>query len=835
MTEISSTDTTVPPFLGALPTHCQRDVNTLRQFVHSTISEDAPADAVSPHDFREVLLTGVTGFIGRYVLCDLLRRNVTLVVHCLIRADNIEHGRERLRAALQQSEIWDEVVASRVRVVVGDIGQARFGLSEAEFKDLCQRIDAVYHLAADLTLASSYLAIRKVNTFSIRNVLELCLRTRYKHVFYASSMGVFPEYFCDFSNEFSHSRINHHGQPDLASMKKTFPLGVIGYPWSKLVAEQSLLFAQLAGMPVAIFRLPQTGMSSMGFTQANDITVRLFWAIVDVEMMPEGFSFQKNNEPVDTLSQILTAISMNPERRFTIYHCCDSQPAYHDIELADFGCYFRKVSYGSFKRACQAREEKSPLHGHWVLLDHFAPYWFSANKVHSTLPICDRAVREDCPHSIQWPGLLTKYVRCGDWIRSHRQQWPYSMLESRLDFDCLIAQAECYAERKNVPFERAYPEWMLGGMQRLVQALNAPDARLLESKRGLVVYHLSHLLRNNAALADERRHYPEIEREEITCPIFIVGINRTGTTYLHRLLARDERFWTLREHELVTPVLPTGEYATVAGTAADHRLAYSEDLLEALGVFEAFAGIHHIELDEPEEDFPILNLAFATWASTVQYSVPDFARWLAATGSRNAYAYHRRIMQHFTWQRRQRQPECPGQWLFKMPFHLMELEILLKTYPDALFIQTHREPTQFMGSWNSLVERVRSLSSEPRPPHELGTEMLAFMSGMLDGAVDFRTIHPELEHRWIDVNYFDLIEDPFGVVRRIYQRFGWTLEQAALDAMEEWQFLQAEKRRTEKRHRYDLEDYGLTPETVNAAFKRYRDFLTTRDIRKSRS
>ena len=87
----------------------------------------------------------------------------------------------------------------------------------------------------------------------------------------------------------------------------------------------------------------------------------------------------------------------------------------------------------------------------------------------------------------------------------------------------------------------------------------------------------------------------------------------------------------------------------------------------------------------------------------------------------------------------------------------------------------------------------------------------------------------------MDVNYVDLIEDPFGVVRSIYKHFGWTLEQAAIDAMEDWQFRQAEQRRQEKRHRYDLQDYGLTPEKVNAAFARYRDFITDLGIRSSRS
>ena len=145
-----------------------------------------------------------------------------------------------------------------------------------------------------------------------------------------------------------------------------------------------------------------------------------------------------------------------------------------------------------------------------------------------------------------------------------------------------------------------------------------------------------------------------------------------------------------------------------------------------------------------------------------------------------------------------------------------------------------RQPARFMGSWNSLVERVRSLSSEPRSRHDLGAEQLAFMSGMLDRAVDFRLAHPELEERWIDVNYYELVEDPMGVIGRIHEHFGWTLEQAAVDAMTDWRFRQAVHRQRETRHRYSLEDYGLTVEAVNAAFARYREFLTSRGIRSLR-
>ena len=832
MAEISPLDTRVPPLVGALPPQCRRDVDTLRRFVHGCVSQESPADAVSPADFREVLLTGATGFIGRFFLRDLLEHDSGLVVHCIVQADDAEHGFRRLRDALQEAETWDESFASRIRVVVGDIGESRFGLSDGEFNDLCERIDAVYHLAAEISLASSYLAIRKLNTLSLHNVIELCLRKRFKHLFYASTMAVFPQYFFAFAREFRDSFIDHQMQPDLASMKRRFPIGLLGYPWSKLTSEQVLLFAQQAGMPLAIFRLPQTGLSSTGFVQANDLTMKILAAVLQCGTMPAGVTFRSSNEAVDTLSRVCTAISLNPERRFTIYHCCNPKLDSLDLELADFGTYLPEVSYESFKRDCHARKD-SPLHGHWAVLDHFGEYWFSRDKREDLVPVCDRAIREDCPHPIKWPGTLARLRRSYQWVMDHRWQWPHPVSKGRLDFDCLMTRAEHYADSNGVSFEQVYPAWMRRNLEQLVRALQAPDAGLLEDKLADTIFGLSRLLRNNAGFAGERRRHPEIEREEIRRPIFIVGINRTGTTYLHRLMARDRRFWSPRGYEYGAPTLSKDEYAAVGGTLDDPRRKRLEEMFEVSRIVELFEGVHDFDVNEPAEEFQILNMAFGSWTLTVQFHVPEFGRWLAAAGCMHAYAHHRRIMQNLTWQRRQREPEHPGQWLFKMPFHLMELETLVETYPDALFIQTHRNPGQFMGSFSSFVEKARSLSSEASPRNDLGAEMLALMSGMMDRAVQFRESHPELEHRWMDVNYVDLVEDPLAVVRSVYERFDWALEQGTVDVMDDWLFRQAERRRQEKRHRYALEDYGLTPETVDAAFASYGEFLTRRSIREN--
>jgi len=209
MTDHAVADTAVSPLAGELPPDCQRDVNALRRFIHDVISEESPSAAVPPRDVREVLLTGVTGFIGRFFLYELLRQDSRVVVHCLVRAEDSERGFDRIRHAMYEAELWDDDFAPRIRAIPGDIGQSRFGVDDTEFDRLCRRIDAVYHLAADITLSSSYKAIREVNTLSLRNVLELCLRTRYKYLYYVSSMGVFPQYFFSFAHEFKQSRIRH--------------------------------------------------------------------------------------------------------------------------------------------------------------------------------------------------------------------------------------------------------------------------------------------------------------------------------------------------------------------------------------------------------------------------------------------------------------------------------------------------------------------------------------------------------------------------------------------------------------------------------------------------
>jgi hypothetical protein len=542
---------------------------------------------------------------------------------------------------------------------------------------------------------------------------------------------------------------------------------------------------------------------------------------------------------VDTVSEILTAISLNPRRRHAIYHLCNPAPQTWGLELADFGFELREVSYAEFKRACQARGPRGPLHGHWPLVDHFAGYWFSAGSqarpagLVSAGPVSARAAENDAPDRPGWPGLVTMTARSSSWI-SRQASWPYRRPSASADADALRRRAERIARRLDVRFGDAYPPELLEGLGQLAGALAAPEARIRADRLAAISFELGRKLTNRAALAREYASQPAIAREPVEQPVFILGINRTGTTFLHRMLAQGPRFWALYPHELAHPALSSEAPASgtqLAGTGETGRRQYAADALAASGIAEAMAGIHPVDPGGPEEEFALLEDSFASWSYTLRYHVPEYASWLAGQDGAFAYGVHRRTMQHLSWQRGTRLGAVPRQWLLRMPFHLAELETLVAAYPDAIFIQTHREPREVMPSWLSLTEAVRSLNAQPGDPAAIGAEQLDFMSGMLGQAARFRAAYPEIDRRFADVSYLDLTENPVGTVAEIYRHFGWVFDNETRARTERWQARQAARRRAEPGRRYCLARYGLTAPQVDAAFARYAEFVRANKVR----
>ena len=818
----------VPRLTGSLPPDCHNDLRGLRTFIHSAIGLQPPAKAVTADRFREVLLTGVTGFVGRILLIELLRSNPSLTVHCLVRADKEDEGFTRVRHALEVAELWDESLAQRVRIIPGDLGFDRFGLSEEKFSDLCAQIDAVYHMGANTSLAQSYQQMRRTNVLGMRPVLALCLRKRYKHLFLASTLAIFPEYLHCFAGEYAGRRIDHHAQPDLALMKQSLPLGSFGYPWSKLICEQAVQAAKDAGVPVAIFRFPFMAQSSTGYSQWDNPEARMFAAMAMTGKATRGLGWQSDHATADTASSLCAAISMNPERLYTVYHCVDSESPSAGLGMEDFGIYFERVPYASFKRACVQLGKDSPVYGLWPLLDRIISYWLMGNRKDTKLPVSVRSVVEDCPFPIRWPPKLVTYGRAHIWKLNNSDDWPYPIPTGCLDADQLLKRAEHFAQASHVRYSDVYPANVVVGLQHLVAALNLPEARLRDDRKAILAFGVNRMLKNRALLARERQTHSAIRTRKITHPVFIVGINRTGTTFLHRLLYQDPQFWAPKRYEMNEPLMPDHGSLSEALTKSDPRRDEHAEVLKALGLAKRFSGIHPFVPDGPEEDYTLLQMSFCSWTNAIANHIPSYTAWLKEADFNSAYAYHRQVLQYFSWQRLHSTPQRT--WLLKMPFHLKELGALLKAYPDAIFIQTHRQPGQFMGSWSSLAHRLRGITTEPFPQDFMGREQLPVMSRMLNEAIDFRSANMSRIHRWIDVRFVDLVSTPLKTVKSIYDQLGWSLSEQAESAMIEWLRQKAIQRKQVPRHKYRLEDYGLSIADVHDAFAPYLEFTHERRL-----
>src|SRR6185369_16546869 len=140
---------------------------------------------------RHILLTGATGFLGAFLLRELLDRT-TAEVHCLVRAKSVEAGRVRLRQTLQTYSLWHDGLEGRIVPVPGDLGEPRLGVSAAVSADLAATIDVIYHSGAFVNWILPYERLKPANVVGTEEILRLATRVRIKPVHFVSSLGVFP-------------------------------------------------------------------------------------------------------------------------------------------------------------------------------------------------------------------------------------------------------------------------------------------------------------------------------------------------------------------------------------------------------------------------------------------------------------------------------------------------------------------------------------------------------------------------------------------------------------------------------------------------------------------
>lgn len=352
--------------------------------------------------------------------------------------------------------------------------------------------------------------------------------------------------------------------------------------------------------------------------------------------------------------------------------------------------------------------------------------------------------------------------------------------------------------------------WIFENLDALIPILNS-EAELTEVGVGGAEAMIVTALTNRLRHVDLIKRHPEILDEKVDIAAVVVGLPRTGSTMLHRMLSSAPgmtgvKWWEAQNYA----PFPGEERGKPDGRreAAKHYLAYMLEHAPEL------MSIHPMSIDQSDEELIILGLLFSSTMIEGMYHVPSYARWLIENSRTRCYADLKEILQSLQWQ----DPARRGtKWVLKTPGHLMALDGVLDTFPEAKIVMTHRDPVQTVPSYCSMMTTLYHMGSTV-DRERIGAFWEKRLAELLDLFMSVRAkVGPD---NFIDVRYTDTTTKPVEEGKRVLAEAGIAVTPEIEAGMAEW--VEANKREDRAPHRYALEDFGLTRELVEQDFADYR-------------
>ncbi len=347
------------------------------------------------------------------------------------------------------------------------------------------------------------------------------------------------------------------------------------------------------------------------------------------------------------------------------------------------------------------------------------------------------------------------------------------------------------------------------GLEVLVEALNN-EAQLNAIGGPAAETLLTGALVNRLTITDYWSQHPELADQVITAPLFIVGVSRSGTTALSQLLSVDRANRSLLSWEAGAPVPPpqTETYHNDLRLLAAIE-AEADNMLHLLN--PDFKAMHHDPPDMPIECVTLMAQDFVSLQYNAMFNIESYADWILTRDHTATYRYHQRVLQLL-------QSAVPGRWQLKTPHHALAVETIAQIYPDARFIWTHRDPATCIASTASITASLSGTFSDADWSCFEGTLWTRLLTEMIERTTTARAALGD--HRFIDVDYRQLVSDPVAAVRGIYRDLGEPMDtnfEASLMA-------HANEHRQHKygRHSYTFEDFGLNRDALNERFSAYR-------------
>ena len=318
---------------------------------------------------------------------------------------------------------------------------------------------------------------------------------------------------------------------------------------------------------------------------------------------------------------------------------------------------------------------------------------------------------------------------------------------------------------------------------------------------------LSNLLR----LQTEEERHPAILWEPIEKPIFITGLPRSGTTFLHTLAAFDS---ANRSPACWQTIYPYPEAADRKCDKRPRRVAAQLNIFARLT--PGIGQLHPLSADAPQECTEITSHVFQSMRFDTTHHVPSYQNWLESHGHTPAYRFHKRFLQHLQFQ------SGKGRWVLKCPDHVFAFDAIDAVYPDARFVFVHRNPLSVLPSVAKLTTLLRRPFTRALDPVAIGHQVTERWT---DGSrrIIERCRRSRRPDRVFHVYYDELIARPLEVVAALYDRFGIELSAPARAKMAE--FIQRTPRGGYGSNRYSFEEFGLEPQDLQQRFAEYLSYF----------
>ncbi len=310
------------------------------------------------------------------------------------------------------------------------------------------------------------------------------------------------------------------------------------------------------------------------------------------------------------------------------------------------------------------------------------------------------------------------------------------------------------------------------------------------------------------------QQHPEILQQELKDPVFIVGLPRTGTTKLQRMIAADPNVAFLRYYQSFNPVPWEGTKVQ----DPDPRQLKSDEENAGLKADqpEMFAG-HPFISHEAEEETWLLEYTYLSFTQHQHTYVPSYMDWFLKQDLTRSFEEMRDLLKLVQWQN----DEVGKQWILKSVMYNGDIDTVLKVFPNARFVCAHRPVEKQMASWVSMMILIRQMLAPEMKASLISHDVLENYAEAMDRHLLLRKFIPA--DRILDVAYRDICENPFDVIKNIYDFAGWAWTEDGEQAMADWDSDNVQHKHGKRG--YALEDSGLTEKEIRDRLADYSQYF----------